>query len=181
MKNLILNTRKAELNAQVKQALAEKLGTRTERLNAEVVYNYYNLALGLNSLKRINLVRDFNGQQIIELDKNVEDGSYTVKYLNGETANIPANESISVFKKNTVSLKVKANDKDNSVNYTIALIKKTKFGNNQYLLKDGTFNTSLANRYSFKSMKGAENLINTLVKAKKAKPFTLKVVSSEVN
>lgn len=181
MKNLILNTRKVELRFAVTQIVKAQLGERVERLNAEKVYNYYNLALGLNSLKRINLVRDFNNKQVIAIDKNFENDCFTITYADKQTADVNGNESISIYKSNAVSRKVKSVDKDNSVNYTIALIKKTKFGNNQYLLNDGSFDTALANRKTFKSMKGAENLINTLIKAKKAKPFTLKVVSSEVN
>lgn len=110
------------------------------------------------------------------------ESTFKVVYTDGTNAELKGNETISVIervKDLEAVQKAKPVIKED-IEYTIALVKKTRFGNNQYLKKDGTFSVGYANRYSFKTMKGADNLLMKIVKEGSYPINRLKITSSEL-
>lgn len=178
MKTLLPN-RTQTMFAEIKDSIAEKLGTRIERMKVAVAHNYYVLGMEKKNLKSINIVRDFTSEQIFSIVKNFENACYTLTLANGVKQNVDENELLSVYKKNTVAQKVKAEVKPtDGLRFAIATVRKSRKGNDRFLHKSGKFGCSYANRYVYNTVKGAEALIARIYAEKGMKPNTLKVIAA---
>lgn len=177
MKTLLPNRIQTML-AEIKDSIAEKLGTRTDRMKVMTAYNYYILGMEKKNLKPLNIVHDYTSEQILAIAKNFENSCYTLKLANGEQKDVNENELVSIYKRNTVAQKVKANVKPtDGLRFAIATVRKSRNGNDRFLHKTGKFGCSYANRYVYNTVRGADALIAQIYREKGMKPNTLKVVA----
>jgi hypothetical protein len=131
---------------------------------------------------KLTFLRSFNGKRIVNMLSSTVFNvmrDVLLVYEDGSEESVPSNELIDIYQGAEGAVFAKAKTED--VDYCIALVKMTKFGNNQYLCSDGSFNTGYANRRVFKTLKGAEIILDKIRQENSSLYFKLKVVSAELS
>jgi len=193
MKNVILPTKFQVFSAEVSESINRGL-KRINRLSiarlAKEMGNEFRLQKHFSVMFR----HDFSGKFITDIDGLGMLGSAPLSEYQSQTYRVYFNDEhtdyldlvgsnmISVFESNDVEIAQKIKPIiTEKVNYAIALVKKTPYGNNQYLYKDGSFNTGYGNRYIFKKLSNAEKFLMGIVTRKEMPLNSLKITSSELS
>lgn len=100
---------------------------------------------------------------------------------NSDTCTLKGNETISVIARETSKAPVrKIKSTSAQTTYAIALLRKSRNGNNRYLTKDGSFDTGYYSRKEFKTMKSADMYVAKIVESGSHAINRLKIVSAEI-